>query len=245
MHIICAKNYDDMSRKAANVIAAQVLIKPACVLGLATGSSPVGTYRQLIDWHKTEGLDFSKVSTVNLDEYLGLDHAHDQSYWYFMHDNLFNHININPVGINVPSGTTADPDAECARYDAVIDSCGGIDLQLLGIGHNGHVGFNEPADHFSVGTHVVNLTESTIAANARFFASGDEVPRQAVTMGMRGIMQAKKILIIASGEDKAAAVAAACFGPVTPKVPASLLQLHPDVTVIADEAALSKCLDRV
>lgn len=241
MNIISAKDYNDLSRRAAAYIAAQVLTRPESVLGLATGSSPIGTYQQLRAWHQQEQLDFSRVRSVNLDEYVGLDPKHDQSYWYFMHENLFDHINIAPDRVHVPSGNAADMAAECTRYDALIAEYGGIDLQLLGIGRNGHIGFNEPADAFSTGTHLVELTESTIQANTRFFASQDEVPRQAITMGMREIMQAKKILLIVSGADKADALAAACFGPVTPRVPASLLQLHRDVTVIADPPALSRC----
>ena len=240
MKIIEAKDYNDMSRKAANILSAQVIMKPDCVLGLATGSTPVGAYRQLVERFEKGDLDFSQVKSVNLDEYKGLERTNDQSYYYFMHENLFNHVNIKEENTNVPNGMEPDAEKECARYEALIDSLGGVDLQLLGLGHNGHIGFNEPAEAFDKATHCVNLTERTIEANKRFFASADDVPRQAYTMGIGTIMRAKKILIIVSGEDKAEIVRDAFFGPVTPKVPASILQMHPDVTLVADAAALSK-----
>lgn len=240
MKIIEAKDYKDMSRKAANILSAQVIMKPDCVLGLATGSTPIGTYEKLVEWYEKGDLDFSKVTSVNLDEYKGLDRANDQSYYYFMHEHLFNHVNIEEENTNVPNGMEPDADKECARYEELIRSLGGVDLQLLGLGHNGHIGFNEPAEAFDKTTHCVDLTESTIEANKRFFASADDVPRQAYTMGIGTIMQAKKILIIVSGEDKADIVRDAFFGPVTPQVPASILQMHSDVTLVADEAALSK-----
>ena len=240
MRIIVAKDYKDMSRKAANIISAQIITKPDCVLGLATGSSPIGTYDQLVEWYEKGNLDFSEVSSVNLDEYRGLDHSHDQSYYYFMHQHLFDRVNINPANTNVPDGTEKDADKECRRYEELIASYGGVDLQLLGLGHNGHIGFNEPAAVFDKETHCVDLTESTIEANKRFFASADDVPKQAYTMGIGTIMQAKKILVVVSGEDKADTVAKAFFGPVTPEVPASILQFHKDVILVADEAALSK-----
>lgn len=240
MRIIEAKDYQEMSRKAAEVIAAQVTMKPNCVLGLATGSSPIGTYDQLVEWYEKGDLDFSTVKTVNLDEYRGLTHDNDQSYYYFMHEHLFDRVNIDPANTNVPDGTEPDAEKECARYEELIKSYGGIDLQLLGLGHNGHIGFNEPADAFTVTTNCVDLTESTIEANKRFFASADDVPRQAYTMGIGTIMKAKKILVVVNGEGKADIVAKAFFGPVTPEVPASVLQLHPDVTIVADKEALSK-----
>lgn len=240
MRIIEAKDYQDMSKKAAAIIAAQVSMKPNCVLGLATGSSPIGTYDQLVEWYEKGDLDFSSVKTVNLDEYRGLTHDNDQSYYYFMHEHLFDRVNIDPANTNVPDGTEPDADKECARYEELIASYGGVDLQLLGLGHNGHIGFNEPADAYTVTTNCVDLTESTIEANKRFFASADDVPRQAYTMGIGTIMKAKKILVVVNGEDKAEIVAKAFFGPVTPNVPASVLQLHPDVTVVCDPAALSK-----
>lgn len=241
MNIIKAKNYDELSRKAANVIAAQVIIKPNCVLGLATGSSPLGTYKELIDRYNMGDLDFSKVKSVNLDEYKGLPRDNDQSYYYFMYNNFFKHINIDMANTNVPDGTELDSEVACSKYNKIIESVGGIDLQLLGIGRNGHIGFNEPSDTFATLTHCVDLQESTIDANKRFFASIDDVPKQAYTMGIQTIMQAKKVLLIASGEDKAEAIKNAFFGPVTPQVPASILQLHPDCVVVADEAALSLC----
>ena len=240
MKIYKAKDYKDMSRKAANIISAQVIMKPNCVLGLATGSTPIGTYDQLVEWYNKGDLDFSEVTTVNLDEYKGLPRTNDQSYYYFMHQHLFDRVNIDPERTNVPNGMEPDAEKECGRYEELIRSLGGVDLQLLGLGHNGHIGFNEPGEAFEKETHCVDLTESTIEANKRFFASADEVPRQAYTMGIGTIMQAKKILIIVSGEDKADIVRDAFFGSVTPRVPASILQMHSDVTLVADEAALSK-----
>ena len=239
MKIIKAKDYDDMSRKAGNLIAAQITMKPDCVLGLATGSSPEGTYKQLVEWYNNGDLDFGDVTTVNLDEYRGLPKENDQSYDYFMHSHFFDYVNINPERTFLPDGMNEDPEQECARYEEVIRSTGGVDLQLLGLGHNGHIGFNEPGDVFKAKTHCVDLTETTIKANQRFFASIDDVPRQAYTMGIQTIMQARKILVVVSGEDKAGIVKEAFFGPITPRVQASVLQLHPDVTVVADEAALS------
>ena len=215
-------------------------MKPDCVLGLATGSTPLGTYQQLIDWYNKGDLDFSETKSVNLDEYKGLPKDNDQSYYYFMYNNLFKHININLDNTNVPNGMEPDSEKECSRYEQVISGLGGVDLQLLGLGHNGHIGFNEPAQAFEKTTHCVDLTESTIEANKRFFASIDDVPKQAYTMGIQTIMKAKKILLLVSGEDKAAILRDALCGPVTPQVPASILQLHNDVIVVADEAALSK-----
>lgn len=242
MKIYKAKDYNDMSRKAANLISAQIIMKPDCVLGLATGSSPIGTYKQLIEWYNKGDLDFAQVTSVNLDEYRGLPRDNDQSYYYFMQENLFNHVNIDPAHTFVPDGTIADAEEACRSYNEIIRSVGGIDLQLLGLGRNGHIGFNEPDEAFEKETHCVNLTQSTIDANARFFATRDEVPTQAYTMGIKTIMSAKKILVVVSGEDKADAVQKAFFGPITPHVPGSVLQLHPDVTLVADEAALSKCV---
>lgn len=239
MRIIKTKDYKDMSRKAANMIAAQVVMKPDCVLGLATGSTPVGTYEQLVKAYQDGDLDFGDVTSVNLDEYKGLPRENDQSYDYFMQQNLFQYVNINPERTHLPDGMEADSAKACADYDQIIEEAGGIDLQLLGLGHNGHIGFNEPGDVFEKGTHCVNLTEQTIEANKRFFKSIDEVPKQAYTMGIQTIMSAKKILVVVSGKEKAQIVKDAFFGPVKPAVQASILQLHPDVTVIADEAALS------
>lgn len=240
MIIYKAKDYQDMSRKAANIISAQIIMKPNCVLGLATGSSPVGTYKQLIEWYNKGDLDFSQVTSINLDEYKGLSPENNQSYRYFMNTNLFNHVNIDKSHTFVPDGLETDSEKACSSYNEIIHAQGGIDLQLLGLGRNGHIGFNEPGAAFEKETHCVNLTESTIEANKRFFASEKDVPRQAYTMGIKSIMQAKKILVVVSGEDKADAVNKAFFGPITPSVPASILQLHNDVTIVADEAALSK-----
>lgn len=240
MRIYKAKDYVDMSRKAANIVSAQVIMKPNCVLGLATGSTPIGLYKQLVEWYNKGDLDFSEVMTVNLDEYKGLSRDNDQSYYYFMHQNLFDHVNIPAENTYLPNGMEPDSKKECQEYTDLLQSLGGVDLQLLGIGHNGHIGFNEPGEAFDKQVHCVNLTQSTIEANKRFFASADDVPKQAYTMGIKTIMQAKKILIVASGEDKAEIVRDAFFGPITPKVPASVLQLHNDVTLVADEAALSK-----
>ena len=234
------KDYEAMSRKAAAIIAAQVVAKPDSVLGLATGSTPIGAYKKLVEWYESGDLDFSEVTTVNLDEYKGLPAENDQSYRYFMNDNLFDHVNSDKSRTYVPDGTEPDADKACKAYEKIVASVGGADLQLLGMGHNGHIGFNEPADVFEKETHCVNLAESTIEANKRFFASAEDVPRQAYTMGIGTIMSAKKILVVVSGADKAEAVKKAFFGPVTPQVPASILQLHPDVTLVADEAALSK-----
>lgn len=241
MKIIKAKDYDEMSRRAAEIIAAQVILKPGCVLGLATGGSPVGTYRELIEKYERGDLNFSRVSTVNLDEYVGLAADHAQSYARFMRENLLDHVNIDPENTHIPSGTASDAKTECVRYDSLIASLGGIDLQLLGMGPNGHIGFNEPAEYFPVGTHQVELTDETIQANKRFFESEADVPRFARTMGVRDIMQARRVLMVVSGESKAEVVKAAFYGPVTPLVPASILQLHADFTLVADEAALSKC----
>ena len=240
MKIYVTEDYQTMSRKAANILSAQVILNPSSVLGLATGSTPVGMYKQLIAWYKKDDLDFSQVRTVNLDEYVGLAPSHDQSYRYFMQTNFFDHINISPDNTNLPNGQAPDLAAECQRYNQVIRSLGGIDVQLLGMGHNGHIAFNEPGDDFGLETHLVDLTESTIDANQRFFDSRDEVPRQALTMGIKTIMQARQILVVVSGEDKADAVKAALTGPVTPKVPASILQMHPNVVLVADKAAMSK-----
>lgn len=239
MNIIHAKDYQEMSRKAANIISAQVIMKPDCVLGLATGSTPVGTYKQLIDWYNKGDLDFSKTSSVNLDEYVGLSHDDDQSYHYFMRTNFFDHINIDLAHTHVPDGMQPDHTLACEAHNKAIRDVGGVDLQLLGLGLNGHIGFNEPGESFEKETHCVALSQSTIEANSRFFADIEDVPTHAYTMGIKSIMMAKKILIIVSGAEKAAIVNKAFFGPVTPQVPASILQMHPDVTLVADEDALS------
>ena len=239
MNIIKAKDYKDMSRKAANIISAQIIMKPDCVLGLATGSTPLGAYAQLIDWYPKGDLDFSRVSSVNLDEYRGLPKENDQSYHYFMQHNFFEHINIQPDHTFVPDGMEADSEKACLAHEEVIRTLGGVNLQLLGLGNNGHIGFNEPGAAFEKETHLVDLTESTSQANSRFFEKPEDVPTQAYTMGIKTIMQAKKILVVVNGIGKADIVAKAFWGPVTPQVPASILQMHPDVTLVADEEALS------
>lgn len=241
MKIYRAKDYNDMSRKAANLISAQIIMNPNCVLGLATGSSPVGTYRQLVEWYEKGDLDFSEVITVNLDEYKGLTRDNSQSYYYFMNENLFSKVNINKNKTFLPDGTEPDSNVACHNYNEILRAVGEPDLQLLGLGHNGHIGFNEPGDVFSTETHCIDLSEQTIKANARFFETEAEVPRQAYTMGIKTIMSAHKILIIVSGADKADIVKTAFLGPITPQVPASILQLHRNVILVADEAALSKC----
>lgn len=240
MQIYCEKDYDAMSRRAAQIIAAEITHDPACVLGLATGSTPEGAYKYLADWHKKGCLSFRDVRTVNLDEYKGLAPDHEQSYRHFMQIHLFDHVDIEPRSIRLPDGLAPDPAAHCAEYDAYIQSLGNIDLQLLGVGRNGHIGFNEPGDRFIRETHVVDLAESTVDANARFFASREEVPRQAVTMGVGAILGAKKILLAASGTEKADAVYNCVRGPITPRCPASILQLHPNVVIVVDEAAGSR-----
>lgn len=245
MKIIKAKNYEDMSRKAANIISAQIIMKPNCVLGLATGSTPIGAYHQLVEWYNKGDLDFSEVTTVNLDEYRGLPKENEQSYYYFMHEKLFSKVNINLERTFLPDGMEEDSDKACSDYNKIIANAGGVDLQLLGLGHNGHIGFNEPGMAFEAETHCVDLTEKTIKANQRFFASSEDVPKQAYTMGIKTIMQAKKILIVVSGEDKAKIVKEAFFGPITPKVQGSILQLHNDVILVADEAALSLVEDMI
>lgn len=227
-----------MNRKAANIISAQVILNPRSVLGLATGSTPIGVYSQLIDWYKKDDLDFSEVSTVNLDEYIGLAPHDPQSYAWFMHENFFKHINIQMHNVNLPDGMNLDIDRECQRYNNLIRQLGGIDLQLLGIGVNGHIGFNEPDKAFEKETHCVDLTQSTINTNSRFFNSIEQVPTRAYTMGIKSIMQAHKILLTASGSNKAGILRDALFGPITPTLPASILQMHPDFTVVADRDAL-------
>lgn len=240
MRIYQGADYAAMSRIAANLISAEVIRKPDCVLGLATGSTPVGVYRQLAIWNQRGDFSFREVRSVNLDEYKGLAPTHDQSYRYFMQKNLFDQTDFVVENTHVPDGLAADPADECARYDALVRDLGYADLQLLGLGRNGHIGFNEPCDCFVKETHVVDLTESTIEANARFFASPADVPRQALTMGIGCIMAARRVLLVASGADKADAVYHAFCGPIRPQCPASILQLHNDVVLVGDEAALSR-----
>ena len=234
MRIIKVKDYQEMSNRAAGILAAQIILKPNSVLGLATGSTPIGTYDKLARYYENGDLDCSQVQTVNLDEYVGLSRENDQSYYYYMNKHFFKRVNIDKNNTHMPNGMSLDKEKECVNYEELIDSLGGIDVQLLGIGHNGHIGFNEPAANFPKATHCVDLAESTIEANKRFFASASDVPRQAYTMGIGTIMKAKKILLIASGEDKAGILSKALFGEITPEVPASILQLHGDVTIITD-----------
>lgn len=245
MKFVKARDYEDMSRKAANIISAQVIVKPDCVLGLATGTTPLGIYRCLVHWYERGDLDFSQTTSVNLDEYRGLEPDDPHSYHYFMRENLFRHINIDPANTHVPDGSVKDVDEACRRYDAVISGLGGVDLQLLGLGHNGHIGFNEPDGVFAKKTHLVRLADSTVEANARLFDSKEDVPTQAYTMGIQTIMHAKKILVAVSGENKAEIVEKAFLGAVTPWVPASILQLHTDVTVVGDAAAFSRIEGRI
>lgn len=245
MRIIPARDYDHMSRQAANIISAQVILKPNCVLGLATGSSPLGIYRQLIRWYEKGDIDFSEVRSVNLDEYVGLGASSDQSYIHFMRNNFFNHINIEPANTNIPRGTNQNAAKECARYDRLIHDLGGIDLQLLGLGPNGHIGFNEPGEYFSMDTHKIALTEATIQANKRFFEKEEDVPRYAYTMGIKNIMQADRVLMVVSGKHKASILKEAFFGPVTPQVPASILQIHKNFILVADEDALSEVTEEM
>lgn len=242
MRIYCAKDYYHASRVAANIISAQVIMKPDCVLGLATGATPIGTYEQLVRWYEKGDLDFATVHSINLDEYRGLSPEDEQSYRYFMNSHLFDHINIDKKNTYVPNGMELDAAKACSDYDAVIRSMGGIDLQILGLGHNGHIGFNEPGSAFEKETHCVKLSQSTIEANARFFSSIDKVPKEAYTMGIKSIMQAKKVVVIVCGESKREIVKRAFFGAITPEVPASVLQLHNDVILVGDEAALADCL---
>lgn len=232
MKYIEVDSYEKLSKIASSMICAQVIVKPCSVLGLATGSSPLGTYENIVRAYEDGCVDFKDVKSVNLDEYVGLSCEHEQSYRKFMNDNLFSKINIPIEHTHVPNGCAVDIEKEAEDYDKLIKSLGGIDLQLLGIGLDGHIGFNEPDNVFIKETHKVSLDESTIDANARFFASRDDVPKSAITMGMEGIMKAKKVLLIANGAGKKEIVEKAFFGPITPRVPASILQLHPDLTVI-------------
>jgi len=237
MRILVTEDYAAMSRTCAELIATQVQSKPNSVLGLATGSTPIGTYQELIRMHKESGLDFSAVTTFNLDEYYPIQKSNDQSYDYFMKEQLFNHINIDFARLNIPNGEASDIAEECAAYEANIKAAGGIDFQILGIGLNGHIGFNEPDDSFAARTHQVTLDDSTIEANARFFASKDEVPKQAITMGIGTIMAAKTVLLMINGAKKAAIAKQTIFGDITPRVPASVLQLHQNVIVALDADA--------
>ena len=235
MEIIVADNYDDISRIAASYIKELINEKSDAVLGLATGGTPVGTYKQLIDMYSNKEIDFSNVKTINLDEYIGLDGSHVQSYRYFMNNNLFDHINVKKENTHVPNGMAKDTDEEARKYDELIENFGGIDLQILGVGANGHIAFNEPGPYLNVNTHVTNLTDNTIEANARFFDSIVEVAKTAITMGVGNIMKAKKIIVLANGKNKAEAVEKMINGKVAASNPASILQLHRDVTLIIDK----------
>lgn len=240
MRIIIAKDYDEMSIKAARILSSQITLKPNSVLGLATGSTPVGTYKKLINLYDKKEIDFKDIKTFNLDEYYGIDKENDQSYHYFMMNNLFKYINIPLENVNIPNGNAQNIEEECLRYENAIEKEGGIDIQILGIGANGHIGFNEPDINFETRTHLVALDERTIEANSRFFKDKESVPKKAISMGIKTIMDSKKILLIASGEEKAEAVEKTIKGKVDPKVPASILQLHKDVTFIIDKAAASR-----
>lgn len=237
MRIVIAKDYEDMSARAARIVAGQIYLKPNSVLGMATGSTPFLMYKELIRVHRQVGLDFSEIVTFNLDEYLGLPKEDEQSYHYYMFQHFFNQINIKPENIYIPNGMMQDVEQECKQYDKDIQEKGGLDLQVLGIGNNGHIGFNEPDIKFEATTHKVELDDETINANARFFATIEEVPRFAISMGIKTIMHAKKILLLASGENKAEVIYRALFEGITPEIPASILQLHQDVTVIVEENA--------
>ncbi len=242
MQIYIEENYEKMSKQAAYLLASQIRLKSQSVIGLATGGTPVGMYKELVRMHKEEGLDFSQITSFNLDEYCPISRDNPQSYYYYMMDNLFNHVNIKPDKINIPNGNAEDIEAECKSYEKKIMDAGGIDFQVLGIGNNGHIGFNEPDDKFEAFTHLVHLDEGTIQANSRFFNSIDEVPRRAISMGIKTIMLAKKIMLLANGKNKAPIIKETIFGEITPKVPASVLQLHPDVTFILDEEAASEII---
>lgn len=240
MRIIVVDNYEEMSIKAAKIVASQIILKAESVLGLATGSTPVGMYKELIGMYENDEIDFSSVKTFNLDEYYGLSEENEQSYYSFMRKHLFACINVKEENIHIPNGNVADIDTECENYEKMIKEAGGIDIQVLGIGGNGHIGFNEPDMNFEAATHLVNLTQETIEANSRFFSTIEEVPTKAISMGIKTIMQSKKILLLANGEGKADAIYEMIKGKISPEVPASILQLHNDVTLVLDKEASSK-----
>lgn len=239
MRIVVAKDYDQMSRMAAIVVASRVILQPDCVLGLATGQTPLGLYRNLVEFYRHGDLDFSRVTTFNLDEYVGLGPNHPCSYHRYMRENLFDHVNLRPERCHIPRGDAEDLEEECRRYEEAICAAGGVDLQILGLGVDGHIGFNEPDVKFEGSTHVVRLAQSTLEANSRFFPSPEQMPRFAISMGIKTIMRARRVLLLASGEEKARAVRGAVLGEVTPDLPASILQLHPNATIIVDEKAAS------
>ncbi|QXM06266.1 glucosamine-6-phosphate deaminase [Crassaminicella indica] len=240
MRIICVDDYDQMSKKAANIVASQMILKPNSVLGFATGSTPLGMYKQLIKTYEDGHIDFEEVTTFNLDEYCGLSKKNDKSYYYYMYENFFRYVNIDMKKVNIPNGMAKDINKESLAYERKIRSCGGIDLQVLGIGRNGHIGFNEPDIKFEALTHMVKLDEQTIQDNSRFFDSIKDVPTKAISMGIKTIMHAKKIMLLASGKEKAEAIYGAIYRKITPELPASVLQLHPDVVFVVDKEAASK-----
>ena len=237
MRIIICENYEELSKRGAEFFVSQVMLKPDSILGLATGSTPVGLYQNLIKWNIAGRIDFSEVTSFNLDEYYPIAPVNNQSYRYFMNENLFDHINIDKSRTYVPNGLAADPDSECEKYEELIDEKGGIDLQLLGIGRNGHIGFNEPDGELNAKTHITELTESTIEANSRFFDDISKVPKKALTMGMGTILKSKKILMLISGKEKHEVLSQLLSDDVTTSNPATLLKVHPDVVVICDKAA--------
>lgn len=239
MKVIVCENYEELSNQAAKIVSSQLIVKPNSILGLATGSTPIGLYQNLIDMNKKGEIDFSEVKTYNLDEYYPIKKSNDQSYDYFMNEQLFSHINIDKNNTHLPNGEAEDPVKECERYEKLLDAIGGVDLQILGIGQNGHIAFNEPDENLIAVTHLTGLTQSTIEANSRFFASADEVPKQALTMGMGSILKAKKIVILANGANKSKAVAELLNDNITTSNPATMLKVHPDVTLICDKEAFS------
>ncbi len=243
--LIVTKDYKAMSMKAAAIVSAQITLNPNSVIGLATGSTPEGMYKELVRMYRVNMIDFSKVTTFNLDEYYQLDPLNNQSYMYYMNKHLFKHVNLRNENTHIPNGMSIDIDKVCHKYDQKMIDSGGIDLQVLGIGTNGHIGFNEPDVHFEAGTHLVELDPNTINANARFFNSFDEVPKKAISMGIRNIMHARKIVLLANGENKQNIVHDMLFGRITSKLPASILQLHNDVTMILDEDAAAKILEKI
>ncbi|MCX7695364.1 MAG: glucosamine-6-phosphate deaminase [Caloramator sp.] len=240
MRIIVTENYDELSKKAADIVASQLILKPKSVIGFATGGTPIGMYREIVKMYREGKFTFKDVTTFNLDEYYGLDRENPQSYYFYMMEHLFKHVDIDENNINIPNGRAENIEKECIEYEEKIEKAGGIDLQILGIGKNGHIGFNEPDVKFEAKTHLVRLDEDTIKANSRFFNSIDEVPTKAISMGIKTIMHARKIVLLASGKQKAEIIEKMVNGPITPDVPASILQLHPDVTLILDKEAASQ-----
>ncbi|MGI6117714.1 MAG: glucosamine-6-phosphate deaminase [Bilifractor sp.] len=237
MRVIVKDTVDDVSKVAANIISAQMILNPKSVLGLPTGNTPIRTYDFLVRNYQSKMIDFSEVNTFNLDEYIGISEEDPNSYHYFMEKHLFSKVNINRENIHIPDGNCADENKACEEYDQMIEKKGGIDLQVLGLGQNGHIGFNEPDDHFSSGTHIISLTESTIRANSILFDSVNDVPRKAITMGVMNIMRAKQVLLIVTGAAKRNALQQMLHGSICPEVPASVLRFHPNVIVVADKEA--------